>query len=175
MPAGRPRKPVELKKLEGTYRADRDREQEQTQQIITSAPSVILPEGSKISVPKTIKSKYVKAYWRKLTASLIQLRVLSPNDIPQLEILCLTLEKLREAEQRFSEVELGDMETYEFLLKAVTKLTSQFNELAKNYYISPTARIKLRLDDLNLVKTAQEIQKNETAIGSLLAQRKARD
>ena len=174
MPAGRPRKPVELKKLEGTYRKDRDNGKEIAEKQIKSVPGVIIPPESKISCPKTIKTKYVRSYWKRLTNNLISMQVLSYNDLPQLENMMLILEKLREAQEQFSQCsfsDAADLANYDICLKIVSKLTQMFNDLAAKYYISPSARSKLTLDLLNIQKTSQEIEKNASGVDKLLALR----
>lgn len=175
MPAGRPRKPVALKKFEGTYRKDRDSGKEISERQIKSVPGVIVPPDSKISCPKTIQTKYVRSYWKRLTNNLISMQVLSYNDLPQLENMMLILEKLREAQEQFSLCSFSDvaaLANYDICLKIVSKLTQMFNDLAAKYYISPSARSKLTLDLLNIQKTSQEIEKNATGVDKLLALRK---
>jgi phage terminase small subunit len=174
MPAGRPRKPTALKKLEGTYRKDRDSGKEIAEKKISAVPGVIIPPDSKVSCPKTIKTKYVRSYWKRLTNNLISMQVLSYNDLPQLENMMLILEKLREAQEHFSEYSFSDaaaLANYDICLKIVSKLTQMFNDLAAKYYISPSARSKLTLDLLNIQKTSQEIEKNASGVDKLMALR----
>lgn len=170
MPAGRPRKPVAQKKLEGTYRKDRDLQTELVEKKVIDS-GALFPKDKKISCPKTIKSKYVRSYWRKLTTTLISMQVLSPIDLPQLELMMNILEKLRSAQEMFIETELDSTENiqkYDFLLKTISKLTQMFNDLASKYYVSPSARSKLTLDVLNIEKTAQEIQKNLSGVDKVM-------
>ena len=47
-----------------------------------------------------------------------------------------------------------------------------FDRLAQKYYISPAARAKLTLDELNVVKTGQEIAKGADGVSAVLAMRK---
>ena len=173
MERGRPKLPTELKKLKGTFREDRERKNPSTDVVIATKPNAIFPEGTKISCPKTIQSKYVKAYWKKLTAMLVTIRVLSPADLPQLEQLCLILEKLREVQKLYSDLDpLNDFEAFANAQKVYIALSNKFDQLGSKYYISPAARTKLTLDELNVIKTGQEIQKNESAISALLGGRK---
>lgn len=167
----RPRKPVELKKIEGTYRKDRDAEREKTDLLIQKRADVIFSEDTKVSCPKTIKTKYVKSYWKKLTSMLISIRVLSAADIPQLEQLCIVLEKLREIQEVWIKTTPFD-EEYDLIEKRFITLSNKFDILGSKYFISPQARTKLTLDNLTAVKTEQDIKKNENAIDSLLNSRK---
>lgn len=175
---GRPKKSIAQKKFEGTYRKDRDAETELIEKKISSLPNVIISQDTKISCPKTIKTRYVKTYWKKLTTSLISMQVLSFADIPQLENMMIILEKLREAQEKFSNCSLDDLcengDDYDRCLKAVTKLTQMFNDLANKYYISPSARSKLTLDMLNIQKTAQEIETARNGVDKLMALRNQR-
>ncbi len=170
---GRPRLPSELKALKGTLNVTREKRNPSADTVIATKPDAIFPEGTKIACPKAIKTKYVRAYWKKLTAMLVTIRVLSPSDIPQLEQLCLILEKLREVQSLFSDLDpLEDFEAFANVQKVYIALSNKFDQLGSKYYISPAARTKLTLDELNVIKTGQEIQKNESAISALIGARK---
>lgn len=169
---GRQRLPTELKALKGTLNTTREKNKLSADTALATKPNAIFPEGTKISCPKTIQSKYVKAYWKKLTAMLVTIRVLSPADLPQLEQLCLILEKLREVQKLYSDLNpLEDFEAFSNAQKVYIALSNKFDQLGSKYYISPAARTKLTLDELNVIKTGQEIQKNESAITALLQAR----
>lgn len=172
--AGRPKIPTELKRLKGTLNTTREKNNPSAD-VAISETSIIIPAGTKVSVPKTIKTKFVKKYWKQLIENLEVLHVLSKADLPQLENLCITLEKLREVQEVFSETSVFD-EEFDLIEKRFTRLSQKFDLLASKYYISPQARTQLRLQDLNLVKTSQEIEKNkQSAVGNLLASRKLTD
>ena len=170
---GRPRLPTELKALKGTLNTTREKNKPSVDTALAKKSTAIFPEETKIACQKTIKSKYVKAYWKKLTAMLVSIRVLSPADIPQLEQLCLILEKLREVQKFYSDLDpLEDFEAFSNAQKVYIALSNKFDQLGSKYYISPAARTKLTLDELNVIKTGQEIQKNESAISAILGGRK---
>lgn len=173
MAGGRPAIPTELKRLKGTLNTTREK-QNPSADVAIAQTSVILPEGTKISVPKTIKTTYGKKYWKTIISNLGTLRVLSKADIPQIENLVITLEKLREVQEQFVNCSVYD-EEFDLIEKRFTRLSQKFDLLAAKYYISPQARTQLKLQDLNLIKTAQEIQKNESAVSNLLAARKPTD
>ena len=169
---GRHRLPTELKKLKGTLNPTREKKSPPADTVVDQL-GAIFPEGTKISCPKTITDKYVKSYWKKLTATLIALRVLSPVDLPQIEQLCVILEKLRELQSHYSQMNpLEDFKAFSNAQTAYISLSTKFDQLAAKYYISPAARAKLRLDELNIVKTEQELKKNESAISALIGDRK---
>ncbi len=166
----RPKKPIELKKLEGTYRKDRDENSEKVQDVLVQNTKIIFSPDVKVTCPKTIQTKYVRSYWKKLTSMLIGLKVLSPSDIPQLEQLCIVLEKLREVQELWMKISPLD-ESYERVQKMYINLSNKFDVLGSKYYISPQARAKLTLDVLNVTKTKQDIEKNDNAINNLLSHR----
>lgn len=173
MAGGRPRLPTEYKKLKGTLNTTREKNNRNADEVIAKNPSAIFPEGTKITCPKTIRTKYARAYWKKLTTMLISIHVLSLADIPQLEELCIILEKLREVQELFLALNpLEDFDTFEKTQKVYIALSNKFDQLGSKYYISPATRTKLTLDELNVIKTGQEIQKNESAISALLVDRR---
>lgn len=172
MARGRPRKPIEQKKLEGTYRKDRDAPVERKQAEMR-AVEAIFPEGTRVSCPATVTDKYVRSYWKKLTGMLVAIKVLSPADIPQLEQLCVVLQKLREVQIMYANASpADDFNEFERIQKAYIALSNKFDQLGSKYYISPSARSKLVLDALNVEKTQQEITKNDSAISAILGARK---
>lgn len=168
--AGRKPKPIALKRLEGTYREDRDGERAIAETAIHTVPSVLFEKGVKVRVPKTIHTKYVKAYWRRLTGMLIDLQVLSPSDLPQVEAMCIVLEKLREVQVVWDSATPLD-EGYDKIARLYITLSNKFDTLAAKYYVSPDARIKLKMDSLSAMKVEQEVIKGSDAIGALLAGR----
>ncbi len=166
---GRPRKPVELKKLEGTFRADRDAGAEAVQCAVRRT-AVILDRKS-VPCPASIKDEYVRRYWRSLTRGLLSIHVLSGADIPQLEMMMKILERARSLQKRL-DAELLDDDEEEALEKRYLKAVESFDRLAQKYYVSPQARAKLTLDELNVVKTGQEIAKGADGVSAVLAMRK---
>ncbi len=171
MPRGRPRKPVELKKLEGTYRADRDREADAVQCAVRK--TAVILDRKTVPCPKSISDDYVKRYWRNLTKGLLEIHALSGADIPQLEMMMKILERARILQRRLESGEL-DEEQEEAAERRYLKAVDAFDRIASKYYVSPAARAKLTLDELNVVKTGQEIQKGAGGVSAVLAMRKAK-
>lgn len=170
-----PRLPTELKKFRGTLNTTREKKNPSADKAIAKLPGVIIPKDERLSTPKTLKSSYVRKYWKSLTNNLIQMQVLSYADIPQLENMMIILEKLRSTQEEFANCKLSneiEIVKFDMILKLVNKLTTMFNDLASKYYVSPAARSKLTLDMLNIQKTEQEITKNKSAIDELIAKRK---
>lgn len=167
---GRPPKPIAQKVLEGTYREDRDGERAAAERAIVKKAAVIFPDGSKVSCPKTIKTKYVKAYWRHLTAMLQELHVLSPADLPQIETLCITLEKMRAVQVAWEELTPFD-DAFDIMQKRYLALSNKFDSIASKYYISPQARTRLKIEELTAVKAQIDVAKEQSAIGQILGGR----
>ncbi|MCR5218603.1 hypothetical protein [Treponema sp.] len=159
------KKSVELKKFQGTYRKDRDAEAEKVSDVL-KATSVILDANS-VSCPKTITDKYCRKYWKLLTKNLLSIKVLSGADIPQLEMMFVYLQKLREVQQYFLAADPAD-EVFDLMQARYEKLEKRFNTIAGKYYISPADRAKLKIDELTAVKAQQDILKNQSAIGRLI-------
>lgn len=167
---GRVKKPVELKELEGTYRADRDGERKAVQ--LTIKKTSLLYNKKTLPCPDTIRDEYVRKYWKNLTKALLSIHVLSGADIPQLEMMCKILERVRKLQTQLDQTDDDtELETEEILERRYLKLVEKFDALAQKYYVSPQARSKLTLDELNVVKTGQDIAKSADVMTNLLGSR----
>lgn len=164
----RPRLPTELKKLKGTINTTREKREPGIDTVIKNTPMII--NATSVSCPKTITDKYCRSYWKKLTNGLLSLGVLSAADIPQIEQLCICLQKLREVQELFASISVTD-DNFDLIEKRWLSLSNKFDTLGAKYYVSPVARAKIKLDDLNIRKTEQEIAKNDNAIDALLSNR----
>lgn len=167
----RPRKPTAVKKLEGTWRKDRDGKASDL--ALTHVQGVLVPEGLKLECPATVKTDFCRTYWEHLTESLVAMHVLGWADLPELEGMILTLEKLREARKRLADCSIDDKDEYSRLLDLVRKLEAMWHEMAPRYFVSPVARQKMVLDGLNIEKTAQEVEKNASPVDVVLNMRRS--
>jgi P27 family predicted phage terminase small subunit len=89
MPAGRPRKPVEQKILQGTFRKHRNPEDEAKFSKLQDPPA-----------PPDTLNEYGKSLWNRLASELTAAGVLTTPDLPAFEDLCERYgyaKKLREA------------------------------------------------------------------------------
>lgn len=171
MAIGRPRKPVEQKKLEGTYRKDRDAKEESTQ--VALRQSHFLLERKSLSCPPTVTDEYVKKAWRTLAKRELSVHRLADIDVPHMEQMFLVLQRARKVYQDLLEAEADDDgERAEKLEKRWLALADKFSSMAKSYDITPAARAKLTLDELGAVKAAQDIQKGADGITAVLGMRK---
>lgn len=150
----RPRKPLALKKLQGTYRHDRD--DGRAENIIND----IVPATTNIQVPKEIKDEYVIHYFKSHVSFLEKLSLLHEPDVPHLTQMYLILQQLREVNKKLEEIQnkgiLNNLETYETLTRLMTRLTEKYNQFAQVYYATPLARTKLQIDALNIEKLKNE-------------------
>lgn len=171
MPSGGSnKKPVALKKMQGTYRKDRD--SKKADPVI--AQTQIILDVEKVKVPKTITSPEVRKYYKQLTQGLLAIGVLSGADLPQIEQLCLILQKLKEVQEQFIAASVFDAD-FDIIEKRYLKLVEKFDFLASKYYVSPVARSKIRLDDLNIREKELTVQEKETnAISKILLERENR-
>lgn len=170
MPGGRPKKPTELKKLEGTYRKDRDSE---NTDVIIKHTSMIL-DVTKVSVPKSITNAEVRKYYTKLTKGLLSIGVLSGADLPQLEQMCIILQKLKEAQKQFVDASVFD-EEFDLIEKRYLRLVEKFDTLSAKYYVSPVARSKIRLDELAIQEKEISVEEKKSSAVSRLLQNRNRD
>lgn len=162
------RLPTELKALRGTLNTTREKANPAADTTLKET-SLIL-KASSVNCPKSITDKYCRQFWKKLTSGLLSIGVLSAADIPQIEQLCVCLQKLREVTQVYIGTSPFD-EDFDEIQKRWIALSNKFDQLGSKYYISPVARSKIRLDDLNIKKAEQEITKNESVIQQLLGSR----
>ena len=145
----RPRKTTEELKLKGTYRKDRHEERETAEKQIAELSS--FTENTIIQPPKTLTDNYVIDYFKTHTSLLIKLHILHSVDLPELELLYETLQQSREVQKQLKKTDIvKDFELYEKLTKLAIKLSHRFSQLASKYYISPSARTHLQLDNLEL-------------------------
>ena len=125
----RRRKPVELRLLEGTYRADRH------------GP---IPEagGSPPIKPRDLAGD-AGSIWKRLVAYLAP--VLRESDGPMLAELCWWWAELRRAQAVIAETKPG-ASAYLKKLSAVSACSEKVNRLASQFGLTPTDRAKLRFE-----------------------------
>lgn len=112
---GRPRKPLELKLADGTYRRDRDG----LPSTSADAAQVPLPK------PPTSLKKHGKLAWKRLGETFIALKLLTHNDYETFGLICETFD---------FEAELD---------KEISKLSSMFISNAKGDIVAhPAVRLR---------------------------------
>jgi hypothetical protein len=164
MPGGRPRKPTTQLKLSGTYREDWHGKNPDTLIAdLLNIPGELVP-------PQTIIDPYCREHYKYHTSLLLNLKILTASDLPELELLYLTLQQCRQIREKLSTLDIfNDLNKYAKLSKLLINLSDYFSKVAQRYYISPIARTKLQLEQLNLEKAKHE----ESITGKLLKKKKA--
>lgn len=165
-----PKKPIAQKKIEGTYRADRDAPREEAEAVAASV-GVFYPQGASLRCPKTIRTTEGRRHWRAVTQNCIRLGMLSPVDLPQVERMCWLYEKIEElgaAFRRMSPLEDG----FKVALDSLLKMSKAYDALADKYYVSPQARSRLALDAINVTRAAQDARQADDGIAALLRNRR---
>lgn len=162
MPA---RLPAEIKAQRGTLRPYREKEYNKNAADIKN--TVITCTKKSIPCPKNITDPYCIKYFKKLTKGLLGLGLLSEADIPQVEQLVLTLQKLREKQEQWLQTDVTSDE-WDDIDRSYERLVNRFDRLAAKYYVSPTARQKIRMDELTIREKENNITKQEESFLSKL-------
>lgn len=151
---GRTKTPTAILKLQGTLRDDK-------------RPDEVLPKVASfitgpVEVPKSITDEYCIGFYETQTNLLIKLNLLFPSDLPELESMTLTLQQLRQIQKRLREIDIvSNLDEYDKLSKLQIKLSNTFSSLAAKYYVSPTARAKMKLDYLDIQQKEQNLNPAE--------------
>lgn len=158
----RPKKPTALLKLQGTYRADQNGE---------NRPDEVLSEiidlaNQQIEPPASIKDEYCRQFYSSQIKMLQQLNLLSVNDLPELENLTFILQQMRAIQKQLQKTKPDQIEAFGKLSKIFQNYTRLFSTIAQKYYISPTARMRINLDALNLAKGERQLSPLEQVMGT---------
>lgn len=162
---GRPKKPIALKKLEGTYRHDRDDERALQEKKLQA----ILPAGKLKINNKEITDKAVKKAYRDHIELLRCLGGAAEQkaDSPLLQEAYWCLQEAEKLKTQIRELDVLD-DMYDKLTTKQLKLFSKYEEIVKDFYLSPNARIKLRLDVLTVQEKGLAVEEKKSAVASLL-------
>jgi phage terminase small subunit len=160
---GRHKKPIEQRKLEGTYRADRHGKN--VEPVI--APCLEPPES--FLPPATITDSSIKSYYQRHLRLLANLNILTVSDIPEINIMYETLQEYRKIYARLKKEKIGT-EEYGNLSYLLLKYGKRFSEYAVRYCISPMSRNRLTLESLQIQK---EIDSRNTITAKLIGRKKA--
>lgn len=166
------RKPYEQKQLQGTLRPDKERQQQSAEHFLTTTP-VIFPKETVLPIPETLKTEIGRNEYKQVTSNMLTLGILSPADLPQIEIMCKYLEEAAKVQNIIDTLPFPfkterQREDYIAYGKIRDRAVNIFNELAKKYYISPGARAELKLSVLTAMQKELDLQgvnnKNENDI-----------
>jgi phage terminase small subunit len=160
---GRHKKPIEQLKLAGTYRADRHGKN--VEPFI--APLLEPPED--FTPPKTIKDPDIRSHYQRHVRLLANFHVLTVSDIPEINIMYETLQEYRNIYTQLKKEEIGG-KGYERLSFLLLQYGKRFSALAVKYCISPVARNRLTLEELQIQK---EIDSHNTITAKLIGRKRA--
>ncbi len=158
--SGRRRLSVAEKKLKGTFRKDRQSEQEQIENEITQI--VALNKDAQIKPPKNLVNKNLIEFYKSHTKKLLELGLLAPFDLPELNAMYEVLQQYYDVVEELKKTNIKEnFIQYKELTDISQRLLKTFSSLSSKYYISPTARAKLTLDVLDIQHKQNE---NKSAI-----------
>ena len=163
--AGARQKSVAEKKLIGTYRKDRDGKAEIVENEFKKTAII---EGTAPIVPEQIKSKELQQLYIEHFNRLVNFGLLIPSDIiefNQIYLFAQQIQDLNNELQKQNITTVKGFEKYQHLTYVILKLSARLSDLGKKYYISPSARAKMTLDELDIQKKSNE---NESVISKLI-------
>lgn len=161
------------KKLRGNFSPNAKSQQKQIAIENKVKEITDIDEDTKIIPPETITDPYVIDSYIKTFEYLKRLGVIVFADIPMLDLCFLTLQKLRDVEKEIKKEDIKkDIDKYEKLLSIQTRLETKFDNYAKNFYLSPLSRTKLKIDALDIEKKKNDIAIQNKDIVSQLMEEK---
>lgn len=133
MPAGRPRKPTGMHKVDGTFRADRHGERADAGHDFFQVPTK----------PKDLKGEGAKL-WKLVVDNLAASRSTSKLDTASLHAMCKFWNRYLELDQRATENAFDD-EFAEVLEERALKAWRAFDRIASRFGMTPADRAKLKV------------------------------
>jgi len=161
--SGRPRKPRIVKMAQGTFRADRNPENE-------PEPTIIIDNKE----PPSYLGRYAKALWRKLIIELVDTGVLSVVDESTLEMCCSAYQLYRECHNAIYHPKIEnnstrnqDLETYlgdktvrsTPALQTMLKAYDQYMKYAIQLGLTPVARNRIELKPVRGIEEMDPIER----------------
>lgn len=130
--AGRPRKPDELKILQGTFRKDRD-----------GVPAVVVPDGD--VVPPDYLGDAALTFWHTIVPTMLSVGLAKPTDVPQLASMCEWWARHRRYSAILDAMDDNDKRLYQTTMLCAIASTN-FDKIAARFGLTPSDRAKLRVD-----------------------------
>jgi len=145
MTAGRPKKPIAQKRLEGTYRNDRDRDTLELDPIVSELP-----------VPDSLTEKGAIKLWTSLLSQFLNIGLLSDIDLPLFEVMCKEYQKYLIYDRKVEEnggdiITLKNKSGYKYptenpYLKLKYRALNKFTEIAYRFGMTPSDRAGITID-----------------------------
>lgn len=137
MPGGRPRKPDELKILDGTFRADKDGD-----------PAVLVPGDGEPVPPGHLKGEAL-TFWKQIVLQLLKMGVAKVSDSAELAAMCewhARYLRVSRALDRCPVTGAGSGKLSQLLVSA-SIAWDKFDRIACRFGLTPSDRAKLRVAD----------------------------
>jgi P27 family predicted phage terminase small subunit len=135
MAAGRPRKPDELKILEGTFRKDRDGD-----------PSQAVQATGEPAPPPHLKGEAL-AFWSEVVPGLVATGVAKAADAPALAGMCEWWARYRKLARRLDRMTGKAAKAMPQVVMMLGIAWDKFDRVAARFGLTPSDRAKLRLGD----------------------------
>jgi P27 family predicted phage terminase small subunit len=132
MPRGRPKKPDDLKILDGTWRRDRDGKPEERVQA----------EGEPVP-PSHLKGESL-SFWKHVVPGLIKSGVAKEADAPELAMMCEWWGRYRRYSRMLDRMKNNDKNLYQTTILCGIACTN-FDKVASKFGLTPSDRAKLRV------------------------------
>lgn len=144
---GRTKKPTSELIKSGSYREDRHGSREEL-------PVPVLPVGTTVAPPASIKMAEVKAAWKTLVRELVGNKLLTEADLVLLEQGFVTLENIKKLDRSIASIEgegiIDKLDVYAKLVTSRKKMMDTYAAIMAKYFVTPMARthmVKNRNDD----------------------------
>lgn len=134
MPGGRPRKPDELKILDGSWRPDRD-----------GSPSSQAVADGDPKPPPYLKGEAL-AFWNQVVPGLVDNNVAKTRDSAELALMCEWWGRLRKFTRQLDRMKGNDKRLYQMTV-LVSIATDKFDKIASRFGLTPADRAKLRIPE----------------------------
>lgn len=165
---GRPKLPVEIKRQRGTLRKY-DLVQEETEHTVKK----LLPAG-KLKLAHEITDPEVKKNYRDHVAMLRALGGVFEQraDSPMLKEAYWSLQEAFKLMSLISELDVLS-DDYDRLTNKQLRLFSKYEDIVKDFYITPQARLKLKLDMLTADEKKIDVESKKSAVSNLIAKKQS--
>ena len=155
-----PRLPTELKRIKGTLNVTREK-QNKGSDVVLDKTDITIKAGDKLPKPKSLQTTYGKKFYKMVVRNMMTLHVLSYVDLPQIEMLARDLEQIREIDEIIQKIDATNPDTLDDLMKyqRINQMRSNhFDSLASKFYITPLARVQLKLGELDSMLKEQAVK-----------------
>ena len=157
------RKPVEILKLQGTYRADRHKQKVENKSLFVDG---VVKD---VVVPVSIENEIVKEIYKNHLNFLTGSGLIQQVDLAEIEELYITLQHLKKINDEIKNVKIDDdYKKWSELIRVRLKVSYHFSEISKKYLVSPDQRAKLTIEAL----TIQKMDEEQTIMNKLMKRKR---